>query len=242
MIIVALIIWQITVMLLKPPIWIMPAPTDIAIALYNEFFIIMENAWITFSEAILGFALAIILSLILAIIMDASPFIRNGIYPILVASQTIPIFAVAPLLIIWFGFGILPKILIVTLVDFFPIVVNLVDGLNSTDKGLINLLKTMNSSRWQIFKKLKFPAALPYLFSGLKIAATYSVMGAVIGEWLGASKGLGLYIKNAFNSFLTDQVFAAIIVIVTISILLYGLINIIEKYFVPWNNKEIKNL
>lgn len=242
MVSIALTIWELLVRILEPPKWIIPAPTSIFIALYKEFNILMENTWVTFSEAILGFGIAIVFSVILAIIMDLSPFIRNGIYPILVASQTIPIFAIAPLLIIWFGFGALPKILIVALVDFFPIVVNLVDGLNSADKGLIKLLKTMNASNSQILRKIRFPSALPYFFSGLKIAATYSVMGAIIGEWLGASKGLGLYIKVAFNSFLTDQVFAAIIVIVIISTFLYGIIILLERYFVPWNKEETKNI
>ena len=235
---VTLILWEGLVWIFKPSQWILPPPTVIFEALINNRNVILTNAWVTLYEALLGFGLAIIFSLLIAILMDYFSAIKKGIYPILVASQTIPIFAVAPLLFIWFGFGILPKIIIVALVDFFPIVINLTDGLNSADKGLIKLLKSMNASKWQIFKKVKFPSALPYFFSGLRIAATYSVMGAVIGEWIIASKGLGLYIKNTFNSFLTDQVFAGILVIIAISIMLYGIIVFLERITIPWNKSE----
>ena len=235
---VALILWEGLVWIFQPSRWILPPPTMIVEALINDRNVILSNAWVTLYEAILGFGVAIVLSVILAFFIDYFSAIKKGIYPILVASQTIPIFAIAPLLFIWFGFGILPKVMIVALIDFFPIVINLTDGLNSADKGLIKLLKSMNASKWQIFKKVKFPSALPYFFSGLRIAATYSVMGAVIGEWIIASEGLGLYIKNTFNSFLTDQVFAGIIVIVLISIMLDSFIVFLESKIIPWNKSE----
>ncbi len=237
-IVMTLILWEAMVFLFQPPRWLLPSPTQILAALINERRIILANAWVTLYEALLGFGLAIIISILLAIIIDRFLIIKRGVFPILVASQTIPIFAIAPLLFIWFGFGILPKIIIVALVDFFPIVTNLTDGLNSADKGLINLLKSMNATKWQIFKKVKFPSALPYFFSGLRIAATYSVMGAVIGEWIIASKGLGLYIKNTFNSFMTEQVFAGIIVIVAISVMLYSFILFLENMIIPWNKSD----
>ncbi len=235
---IALILWQGLVLIFQPPSYLLPSPTQIFFALVEDRTIISANAWVTLYEALIGFSLAIIVSVLFAIIMDRFLTIKKGIFPILVASQTVPIFAVAPLLFIWFGFGILPKIMIVALVCFFPIVTNLTDGLNSADKGLIKLLKSMNATRWQIFKKVKFPSALPYFFSGLRIAATYSVMGAVIGEWIIASKGLGLYIKNTFNSFQTDQVFAGIIVIVAISTILYSFILFLEKMIIPWNKTD----
>lgn len=230
-----LVIWEFLVRLTHTPLWILPAPTRIMEALIRERDMLMRHSAITLYEAILGFLVAILFSFFLAILIDFSSFMKRGIYPLLVASQTIPIIAIAPLLFIWFGFDILPKVVVVALVAFFPIVINLIDGLDQTDQGLISLLLTMNATKWQIFSRVRFPSALPSLFSGLRIAGTYSVMGAVIGEWLGASKGLGIYMKNTSHSFLTDQVFAAIIVVVTISILIYILLLMLEQLLIPWN-------
>ncbi len=238
MISLGLLIWEILVRITKVPIWILPSPTQILSALVRERSVIFDHALVTLYESILGFLLAIVISILLAIFIYRYPFFRRGFYPILVTSQTIPIIAIAPLITIWFGFGIFPKVIVVALVAFFPIVINLVDGLNSADEGLIALLRTMNATKWQILRKVRFPSALPLFFSGLRIAATYSVMGAVIGEWLGASKGLGLYMKNASHSFLTDQVFAAIIVIVAASILLYSFLLFLENNLISWNKKS----
>lgn len=230
-----LVIWEFLVRLTQTPLWILPAPTKIMEALISEREILIKHSAITLYEAILGFLIAILFSILLAILIDFSSFMKRGIYPLLVASQTVPIIAIAPLLFIWFGFDLLPKVVVVALVAFFPIVINLIGGLDQTDQGLISLLQTMNATKWQIFSRVRFPSALPSFFSGLRIAGTYSVMGAVIGEWLGASKGLGIYMKNTSHSFLTDQVFAAIIVVVTISILIYILLLMLEQLLIPWN-------
>jgi len=235
---IAVVIWEGYVRITNTPIWILPAPTQIMAALIREKKILIEHTLVTLYEALFGFGLAVIISLVLAVFIDSFSFLKKGMYPILVASQTVPIIAIAPLLFIWFGFEILPKVMVVTLVAFFPIVINLVDGLNQTDQGAISLLKTMNATKWQLFIKVRFPSALPSMFSGLRIAGTYSVMGAVIGEWLGASKGLGIYMKNTSHSFLTDQVFAAIIVVVTISIMIYSFLLILEQIFIPWGKKQ----
>ncbi len=241
MVFMALFFWEGYVRIAHPPNWILPAPTSILKTLVQERYIILEHTWVTLNEALIGFTLAIVISLILAVLIDSSSFLKRGIYPILVTSQTIPIIAIAPLLFIWFGFGILPKVVVVVLVAFFPIVISLVDGFNQTDQGLISLLKTMNATKTQIFLKVRFPSALSSMFSGLRIAGTYSVMGAVIGEWLGASKGLGMYMKNTSHSFLTDKVFAAIIVVVTLSIAIYSLLLILEQLAIPWQRKKKVN-
>ena len=221
-ILISLVLWEAIVYIFKPSPWLLPAPSQIVVALVEHWAVIMDNAIVTAYEAILGFIIAIIFSVVLAILIDRFVPLKRGIFPVLVASQTVPIFAIAPLLFIWFGFGILPKVVIVVLICFFPIVTNLVDGLSSTDRSLIQLLQSMNASRWQIFSKVKFPNSLPYFFSGLRIGAVYCVTGAIFGEWLIANKGLGLYIKTTFNSFQTDQLFAGIIVIVAISVLIYA--------------------
>ena len=240
MIMTATVIWEGYVALSQIEKFILPPPSQIISAFFKQWTPIFEHTKVTIYEALVGYLVALIVSIFLAIAIDNNRFLKQGFYPILVASQTIPIIAIGPLITAWFGFGILPKVLVVALVAFFPIVVNMIDGFNSTDKDLINLLKTMNASKWQIFLKVKIPSALPNTFSGLRIAATYSVMGAVIGEWLGASKGLGIYIRNASNSYLIDQVFAAIIVIVGISILFYSVLLIVERLIIPWN-REIED-
>lgn len=236
---VAAILWEFIIRITNTPIWILPAPSQIIRALLKERNLLLEHTMITLFEAFIGFILALIVAFVLAIIISNSNFFKRGFYPILVTSQTIPIIALAPLFIIWFGFGILPKVIVVALVAFFPIVVNFVDGLNTADKGLIDLLRTMNASKWQIFIKIKLPSSLPLLFSGLRIAATYSVMGAVIGEWMGSSKGLGYFMKITSHSFLTDQYFASIIVVVISSILFYSFLLFLESRIVSWNRKKI---
>lgn len=234
MIVFGLLLWEFFVRLSQVDIWILPAPTDIIQAMVKQYPILLDHTLITLYEALVGFLLAVIVALFLALLIDSFSFFKRGFYPILVASQTIPIIAIAPLLLIWFGYGLLPKIVVVALVCFFPIVLNTIDGLNQADSGLISLLHTMNATKWQIYKKVRFPSALPSLFSGLRIAATYSIMGAVIGEWLGANKGLGIYMKNSSHSFLTAQVFAAILIIVLTSILFFSFLLLLEQKLIPW--------
>jgi ABC-type nitrate/sulfonate/bicarbonate transport system permease component len=156
----------------------------------------------------------------------------------MVLSQTVPIIAIAPVIAIWFGIGIVSKLIICILVVFFPVALNLTEGLNSYDKDLEELLKCMNASKLQIFTKLKLPTALDYFFSGLKIAATYSIMGAVIGEWLGARAGLGIFMTRVMSSHRADMLFAAIVVIVVLSVAMFKLIEITEKIAVPWNSND----
>jgi ABC-type nitrate/sulfonate/bicarbonate transport system permease component len=166
--------------------------------------------------------------------MDLSSFLRRALYPILVASQTVQILAIAPLLIIWFGFGLLPKVIIVVLVCFFPMAVNTADGLASTDPDYIALLMAMGAERRQIWRMVRLPSALPSFFSGLRVAVTYSVVGATIGEWVGGSEGLGLYMLRSKNALATDQVFFAIVITSVISIGLFTLIYVIERMALPW--------
>ena len=168
-------------------------------------------------EAIIGFTLSIAFAFALAWLMDSVSLVRRALYPLLVTSQTIPIISVAPLFLIWFGYGLVPKVLVVVLVCFFPVVVSFLQGLAAVDTEMIDLLRSMGAPPLLIFRLAKLPAALPMFFSGLKIAATYSIMGAVIGEWLGAEAGLGYYMTLSQRSFLTARVFAIIAVITVLS-------------------------
>ena len=195
----------------------------------------------TLAEAVLGLLIAVAAGVLIAILIDMSEWVRKSVEPLLVLSQTIPIIALAPLLIIWFGFGIFPKVIVVALVCFFPIAINLSDGFRLVDRDMVKLMRTLGASRRQMFIKLKLPAAAPFFFSGLKIAGTYSVMGAVIGEWLGASKGLGILLTRSSQSFLTEKVFAAIILIVGLSLLIFALIEILARIMMPWKYKQQKH-
>ncbi|MBM3714000.1 MAG: ABC transporter permease [Actinobacteria bacterium] len=189
---------------------------------------------ITLYETLVGFTISIFLSVAISIIMDALISVRRTLYPLLVISQTIPIIILAPLFIIWFGYGYLPKIIIVILICFFPITISLLQGLVTVDKDFIDLMRSMGAGKYQIYRLVKIPSAMPNFFAGLKIAATYSIMGATIGEWVGGKHGLGVYMIRAKQSFATDKVFASIIIITALSILFLKIIEFVEKKFMPW--------
>lgn len=227
-------IWEIISRTGSVPSYILPAPSIIIYSLFSNFSLMGRHILVTVYETLVGFIISVFLGIIIAIIMDGLPFVKKVIYPLLITSQTIPIITLAPLFIIWFGYGYLPKIIIVILICFFPISINLLQGLGSVDIELINLLKSMGASKYQIYKIVKLPASLPSLFSGLKIAATYSIMGATIGEWVGGKDGIGVFMLRAKYSFATDKVFGAIIIITVLSICLLKLIEFIERKSMPW--------
>ncbi len=229
-----LVLWEALVDLLGIAEYLFPSPSKITEALLETSALLWGHSLQTLTEVILGFLFAILAGIFLAIIMGIFPVVKKSLYPLIVVSQTIPIMAVAPLLIIWFGYGLLPKLLVVTLVCFFPITVSLVEGFENVDRDMIKLLLAMGASPWQIFKTVRLPAALPSFFAGLKIAVTYSVMGAVIGEWLGASQGIGVYMTRSMNSFLTAQVFGAIVIISVLSLVFFGLVAVLARLVMPW--------
>ena len=214
--------------------YILPSPWDVVLVCARILPEIQEHIYTTLQEALTGLFVAIILSVIMAVLMDNSPIIREAVQPLLVVSQTVPVMILAPLFAMWFGFGILPKIMVVILVCFFPIVVSLSEGLNSLDQDFLNLMKSMKANRWQIFYLAKFPASLNNFFSGLKIATTYSIIGAVIGEWMGGKSGLGVYMTRVRQSFALDKVFATILIIIVLSIILFKIIELIQFLVMPW--------
>jgi ABC-type nitrate/sulfonate/bicarbonate transport system permease component len=218
---------------------VLPAPTAIVRALIDNWGIIYDNTVQTLLETVLGIAAATLLGLLLAVMLDISQWLRRAIYPLLVTSQTIPIIALAPLLLIWLGYDIRPKLIVVTLYCFFPIAVACADGLTGAEPELIKLLRSMRASRWQILWLVRLPGAMPAFFSGLRIAATYSVTGAIVGEFVGAEKGLGIYMQREANSFATVQVFAAILVTAVLSLLLFGLVSVIERIALPWYHGSV---
>ena len=232
--VVLLSIWETVSRFEIFPPFILPAPSSILVSLVTGFTSMQYDILITLYEALTGFIIAIILSVAIAVAMDSIIGFKKTIYPVLIISQTVPIIIIAPLFILWFGYGYAPKIIIVTLICFFPITISLLQSLIAVDKEQIDLLRSMGASKLQIYKFVKIPSAMPGFFSGLKIAATYSIMGATIGEWVGGKSGLGVYMIRAKQAFETDRVFAAIIIIVILSILLLKIIEFAEKKNMPW--------
>jgi ABC-type nitrate/sulfonate/bicarbonate transport system permease component len=235
---VLLFLWEAVVRCLGIKEYILPTPTKIGQAFGGTANLLWAHSMQTVNETLLGFILAVVTGVVLAMLMGVFPIIKRTLYPLVVVSQTIPIVAVAPLLIIWFGYDLLPKVMVVALVCFFPITISLVEGLEAVDRDMVKLLSAMGASSWQVFKTVQLPGALPSFFSGLKISATYSIMGAVIGEWLGASKGLGVFMIRSMNSFLTARVFAAIVVVSFLSLIFFGLIVVLARLMMPWHYQK----
>lgn len=235
-ILVLMLFWEVAIRSNWINAFSIPSPIQIITALYKESSILLSHLMVTLYEGLVGIILSITLSLIIGILMDLSRVIKRTVYPLLVLSQTVPIIVLAPLFAMWFGFGIMPKIVVVTLVCFFPIAVSITEGLGSVDNELINLIKSMGATKYQIFTKVKFPAALLSFFSGLKIAVTYSIMGAIIGEWMGGSAGLGVYMMRVKNSYAYDKMFAAILLVSISSILIFKIIEMVQGITTPWRN------
>lgn len=213
---------------------LLPPPSAIFLALFEFRKILFVHAAQTLLEALLGLAWAILFGVTVAALLFFVPRVRAGIYPLLVFSQTIPIIALAPLLLIWFGFGLAPKVTVVALYCFFPIAVATFDALRATDENIVNLLKSMRASPLQIFFHVHLPSALPAFFSGLRIAVTYAIAGAIVGEFVGAHTGLGIFMLTSANSHAMVLVFAALAVSVFLTLGLLVIVSLLERILIPW--------
>jgi NitT/TauT family transport system permease protein len=231
-------LWQICTMYFAVPIWLLPSPSEIVLAFVEWRGELLQHTAVTLYETLVGFALSIALAIPLAVAVAYSPFLRKSVYPILLALQSVPKVAVAPLLALWIGFGALPKILVVFLVCFFPIVVATATGLTSVQPAVMDLIRSLSASQFQTFVKIRFPTAMPHIFVGLKIAITFAVIGAVIGEFVGSESGLGYLILVSSSQARTPVAFAALVVLTMMSILLYYAIEFIESRMVPWATGE----
>jgi len=214
--------------------FVLPSPTRVLVALWESRDEAFRHSLPTIVETVVGFAVSIAFAIAAAVAMDRVGIVRRAVEPLLVGSQTIPIVAVAPLVIVWFGFGLVPKILVVVLVTFFPITVALLGGFSSTDAAATDLMRSFGASSWQTFRKLRWPAGLPGLFTGLRISATYAVVAAVIAEYVGATDGLGIWMQLSQRSFRTDLVFAAILLTAVLSIGLFAAVVAAERAIIPW--------
>lgn len=232
--------WELLANLLSIRDFLVPSPTQIAEALWQERSLLAEGAWVTLQEVLLGFALAAAAGTGLAVLIRLSETARRALYPLMVSSQTVPIVVIAPILVVWFGFGIFPKVLIIALICFFPIAVNTYDGLRSVDPDLIKMMRTLGASRTQILRRAEFPSALPFAFSGAKIAVAVAVIGAVFAEWAGVNPenaGLGHLIRITSSELRTDLTFAAIVILSALAISLFALLSALERRVVTW--KEV---
>jgi ABC-type nitrate/sulfonate/bicarbonate transport system permease component len=227
--------WQLYCSLANVDPTVLPTPTRIVSQLFEVRGIAWENTAQTLKETAIGFSLSVVVAITIAVAMDQLGWLRRALYPMLIASQTIPVIAIAPLMIIWFGFGLLPKVLLIVLVTFFPIVVALLDGFAATEPEAMDLLRTMGASRRQTFRLIRFPGALPHLFTGLRISATYAVLAAIFAEYVGAYHGLGIWMSQSKSSFRTDLVFGAIGICALISVTLFMLIAILARVVMPWH-------
>jgi ABC-type nitrate/sulfonate/bicarbonate transport system permease component len=212
----------------------LPAPSRVIESGWRARETLWSNGLVTLRETFIGLMVSVVFAMALALLIDAFAPARRALYPLLVGSQTIPIIVIAPLMLIWFGYGITPKIVVVTLYTFFPITVTFATGLASTDRDALVLMRTLGAGSLQTLRLLKIPHALPYFFTGLKIAVTYAVVGAVVAEWSGAERGLGIFVILMRNSFRTDLVIAAIFVIAALSMALFLLVGLIERLVVRW--------
>ena len=229
-----LVVWEVYARASGVSAFVLPAPSRIVSALWEFRGDALRHAIPTIVETLFGFGLSIAVAVVAAIGMDYAPAARRAVQPVLVASQTVPIIAIAPLVLVWFGFGLLPKVLVVVLVTFFPITIALLDGFESASGEATDLMRTFGASRWQAFRKLRWPAALPYFFTGLRISATYAVIAAVIAEYVGATEGLGIWMALSIRSFRMDLVFAAVLLVALLSIALVAVVAAVERVAIPW--------
>lgn len=237
LIIIILVFWQLLSSSKIIPKFLLPSPFDILNALKVDFNLISNHMKYTMFEAIAGLVIGLIIAFILSIIMDRFDFIFKTTMPVLVISQTIPTVAIAPLLVLWLGYGMSSKIVLITLTTFFPITISLLDGYRSVSKDNIILLESMGASKFQEYIYAKFPSALPSFFAGLRISVSYSIISAVVAEWIGAFNGLGVYMMRSKRAFAYDKMFASIFLISLISLVLIYLVSKIEKYIIKWEEK-----
>lgn len=229
-----LLVWEWGVRAFGVPFYILPSPSRIARLLLAEQGLLLQQAGVTLEEVLLGFAIAFVVGVGLALAIFSSRTIERAVYPLIIASQTVPVFAIAPLLIVWFGYGMPSKVAMAALIVFFPIVVNTVDGLRAADPDTVNLLVILGATPAQILLKMRVPAALPFVFSGTRIAVATSVIGAVIGEWVGATQGLGFLMIHANAQLHIDLVFAAIVYLSLMAMGLFVAVSCIEWAALPW--------
>jgi NitT/TauT family transport system permease protein len=238
MMLILLLLWDIVIRVFKIPPYLIPTPLDVVGQLYAEWPRLLRESLVTTYATLGGFALSFLFGIPMALLIAYSRTVESFIYPLLVFSQSIPKIAIAPLFVVWFGFGIIPKIIAAFLLAFFPVVVSTVMGFKSVDQEMIDLARSMKASRWQIFTYISFPQALPAIFAGLKVSVTLAVVGAVVGEFVGSNSGIGYLLQVANGNFDLPLMFAGLVVLSMIGVLLFVLVDIIERLMIPWHASQ----
>lgn len=233
-----LIVWQAVSSLGIVDSFLLPSPVQVVTAFVEEFPVLMEHSVITLAEAFIGLGLGIVLGFVMAVLMDQFDPLYQAFYPLVVLTQTIPTVAIAPLLVLWFGYEMAPKVILIVITTFFPITVGLLNGFKSIDKDSVNLLRAMGAGRWQIFRYIKLPGAMSQFFAGLRISASYAVVGAVISEWLGGFGGLGVYMTRVKKAYSFDKMFAVIFLISIISLMLMKGVDLLQRKSMPWEKEN----
>jgi ABC-type nitrate/sulfonate/bicarbonate transport system permease component len=237
-----LAMWELLVRLFGVPTFLLPGPTAIAGAFWESRDLLLRHLVPTAGEAVLGFLVAAAAGVLSGVLINRSPLAERSLYPWLVVSQTLPTVAIAPILVTWFGYGTLPKVLVVTLFCFFPITVATVDGLRATDPELVRLMRSFGASKWRIFFMVEAPGALPFLFGGMRLAVTYCVIGAIVGEWVGSSEGLGFLMIQDKAQFEIPRLFAEISLLSLMGVSLFLLVALLQRLTAPWTLKRDPSL
>ena len=238
LIVMVLVLWQMATGSGWVPAFMLPSPVEVVRALIKDMPTLLRNAKVTLAEAGAGLAIGTALGLITAILMNRFEVVYRAVYPLVVLTQTIPTIAIAPLLVLWLGYGMAPKVALIVIVTFFPITVALYDGFQSQDRDMVRLMQAMGASRSQIFRFVTWPAGLPAFYAGLRMAVSYAVVGGVIAEWIGGDKGLGVYMTLAQKSYAYDKMFAVILFISLMSLVLIGLVGLLQKLNMPWEEEQ----
>ena len=236
-----MLVWQLVCTWGEVPKFMLPSPLDVLEAFGKDWQLMLSHARVTLTEMFIGLAAGILIGFVMAVVMDRFRLLNRMIYPLIVISQTIPTIAIAPLLVIWLGYEMLPKVILIVLVVFFPITISLLQGFTSVDPDTLRLMRSMGASRFQIFRYVKLPGSLGHFFSSLKISVSYAMVSAVVSEWIGGTEGLGCYMTRVRKSYASDKMFAVIILISVISLLLIFLTGLLQRVCMPWEKANQPN-
>ena len=231
-------LWELSTRLEWIQAFLLPSPESVALAFIQTFEELMKNTLTSLTEAFWGLGLGIAFGFVIAILMDRFLLINKAVYPFLIVSQTIPVIAIAPLLVLWLGSGIEPKVLLIAIVSFFPISIGLLNGFKASDSDLISLLRSMGATKRQILWHVKLPSSMDSFFAGLKISVSYSIVGAIIAEWIGGNSGLGVYLNRVYKSYSISKTFTVIFLVIILTLILIYLVSLIEKRAMRWKKQE----
>lgn len=230
-------LWQGVVVVFEMPSFILPAPIDVMQRLITRYDVLLHHSWVTAQEILLGLLLGLTMGLFFALQMLLFEPLKRWLLPVLIASQAIPVFAIAPILMLWLGYGIASKVVMAAIIIFFPVTTCCYDGLRNTPTGYLDLAKTMGATKWERLRHIQLPAALPTLASGIRVAVVIAPIGAVVGEWVGSSAGLGYLMLQANARMIIDEMFAALFILAVLSISLYFITDKLLKKWIPWENQ-----